>query len=95
MSEKQKIALLEGFVRQVKGQRSTVAMAGALLSGNIKDLKEEFNKAPSNSKALIGIVGGALATGAGVEGAKRAIINEFKKCLITENKHSQDLAEAL
>ena len=33
-------------------------MAGALLSGNIKDLKEEFNKAPSNSKALIGIVGG-------------------------------------
>jgi len=79
MSEKQKIALVEkGFVRPVKGQRSKVAMAGALLRGNIKGLKEEFNKAPSNSKALIGIVG-ALATGAGVGGARRAIINELKK----------------
>jgi len=79
MSEKQKIALVEkGFVRPVKGQRSKVAMAGALLSGNIKDFKEELNKAPSNTKALIGIVG-ALATGAGAGGARRAIINELKK----------------
>jgi len=79
MSEKQKIALIEKeFVRPVKGQRSRVAMASALLSGNIKGLKEEFNKAPSNSKALIGIVG-AFATGAGAVGARRAIINELKK----------------
>jgi len=78
MSEKQKIALLEGFVRQVKGQRSKVAMASALLSGNIKEFKEEFNKAPSSTKALIGIVG-AFATGAGAVGARKVIINELKK----------------
>jgi hypothetical protein len=79
MSEKQKIALVEKkFVRPVKGQRSKVAMVSALLRGDINGFKEEFNKAPSSSKALIGIVG-ALATGAGVGGAKKAIINELKK----------------
>jgi len=78
MSEKEKIKLLRGFGREVKGQRSTGAMASALLRGDIKGFKEEFNKAPSGSKALIGIMV-ALATGAGVEGANKAIINELKK----------------
>jgi len=78
MSEKKKIALLEGYVRSVKGQRSTFAMVSALFRGDINGFKEEFNKAPSGSKALIGIMV-ALATGAGVEGAKKAIINELKK----------------
>jgi len=79
MSEKEKIALVENeFVRPVKGQRSKIAMAGALLRGDIKGLKEEFNKAPSSTKALIGIVG-AFATGAGAVGARKVIINELKK----------------
>jgi len=79
MSDKQKIAFVEKkFVRPVKGQRSKVAMVSALLRGDINGFKEEFNKAPSSSKALIGIMV-ALATGAGVGGAKKAIINELKK----------------